>query len=132
MHIRINRASGYRGKEITMNTQAFGARPHNPLEGLSLDLNPPKDERRQPDPVYTQWTVKTIDVDGAAPKRTYRTLKGAIAYFESMYGHPIENAMDEYFYALVDAGMPLPAVGAVARLRAVSDYGTVIIFTAQA
>lgn len=61
MHIRINRASGYRGKEIAMNTQAFaGARPHNPLEGLSLDLNPPTTGKTSADYYLLQAELNSV------------------------------------------------------------------------
>lgn len=74
------------------------------------------------------YAVKTIDVDGSRPARKYKTLDAARKRFEEMYGHSMESAIEDAFYALADAGKELPTVASLLRLRAVSDFGTVVIF----
>ena len=69
----------------------------------------------------TTYSVVTRDVDGTT-LRKYRTLAGAVARFESMYGHPIATAMEEQYFNV----SPIPALETLNRVRAVSDYGCTV------
>jgi hypothetical protein len=71
-----------------------------------------------------RYVVKTMDVDGRAPGRYFKTLAGARKRFEAMYGHPLENAIVEQYVGLRDE--PAPKVEDVRYVRGVSDYGCVV------
>ena len=73
------------------------------------------------------WVVACRDVDGYSSRRSYSTLKAACKRFDEMAGHTVERAMEEYWYFLVEAGKPLPAIETVQCVRAVSDFGTVVV-----
>lgn len=79
----------------------------------------------------TTYTVKTQDVD-CSTTRKYKTLAAARKRFEEMAGHTMEVAIGEQFYRLTEEGKDLPKVEEVKGLRAVSDYGTVVVFRAEA
>lgn len=72
------------------------------------------------------YKVRTQDVDGRTAKK-YKTLDGAVKRFLEMAGGTIEGWIGEQFYELVDKGEPLPKIEDIKRLRAVSDYGTVVV-----
>ena len=69
----------------------------------------------------TTYSVVTRDVDGST-NRKYSTLAGAVARFESMYGHPIATAIEEQYFNV----SPSPALDTLNRVRAVSDYGCTV------
>jgi hypothetical protein len=70
-----------------------------------------------------KYIVSTRDVDGST-RRVRKTLAGAVARFESMYGHPIDSAIADHFWNRE----ALPKIEDVTHLRAVSDFGTVVEF----
>lgn len=73
----------------------------------------------------SNYTVLTRDTDGS-DRRSYKTLDKALARFTEMAGHSLESAIAEQFYTL--PADELPTVRAVKSVRAVSDYGTVVVF----
>lgn len=75
-----------------------------------------------------RYTVATQDVDGRAPARKYKTFAAARKYFEEMVGYSMECAIAEQFY--MREPKDLPPADAVEFLRAVSSYGTVVVYRA--
>ena len=75
------------------------------------------------------YTVKTRDVDGSAPARKYKTLAAACARFVEMAGGTIDGWIAEQFYERADRGEALPKIEEIRCLRAVSNYGTVVVLT---
>ncbi len=71
------------------------------------------------------FKVTTRDVDGSG-RNTYKTRKAAIAKFESMYGHSMQTAIEERYYDV--PAEKWPTADTVRSMRAVSDYGTVVMF----
>lgn len=74
-----------------------------------------------------QYAVKTRDVD-CSTSRKFKSLEGARKRFESMVGYSAENAIEEQFYERTERGEALPKFDEVKRLRAVSMFGTVVVF----
>lgn len=75
-----------------------------------------------------RFVVTTRDVDGST-RRAYKSRKGAAARFESMVGYSMANAIDEHYHASEPAARPTPDT--VARLQAVSMFGTAVFFRAE-
>lgn len=75
-----------------------------------------------------RYTVATQDVDGSPPVRKYKTFAAARKRFEEMAGMTMEAAIFEQFY--MREPKDLPPVEVVTFLRAVSNYGTVVVYRA--
>jgi hypothetical protein len=73
----------------------------------------------------SNYTVHTRDVDGS-DRRSYKSIDKAMARFAEMAGHSLETAIREQFHDT--PADELPTVRAVKSVRAVSDYGTVVVF----
>ena len=69
------------------------------------------------------FKVITRDVDGKG-SRTYRTRAAAVRRFEEMYGNSFNFAVAEDFCDSAIKANP----ETIKCVRAVSDYGTVVIF----
>jgi hypothetical protein len=68
-----------------------------------------------------QYIVTTRDTDGS-DKRVYKNAKNAIARFEEMFGHSIDNAIVEQFHHWE---IP-PTFDEITVVRGVSTYGCVV------
>ena len=75
------------------------------------------------------YAVRCRDVDGSSV-RYYAKLESAAARFIEMAGGSIDGHIAEMFYYLEDAGKPLPKLEAIPALRAVGDFGNVVVLEA--
>lgn len=75
------------------------------------------------------YRVRTRDVDGGG-SRSYATLAGAVKRFEEMAGGTIDGHIAETLFVLAERGERLPKIEELKSLRAVSDFGTVVLFEA--
>lgn len=75
------------------------------------------------------YIVRTRDVDGSSTNR-YASLAGAIKRFIEMAGGTIDGHIAEAHHELADRGERLPKIEELRHLRAVSMFGTVVIFEA--
>lgn len=73
-----------------------------------------------------KYVVKTQDVDGSGSK-SYASLKGAVKRFEEMAGMTTDQAIAEVYYDREKK----PTIECLRSLRAVSKYGTVVVFRAM-
>jgi len=101
--------------------------PYTVLGAWKPPVQPPKAQEFSAVPEQKgRFVVRTRDVDGST-SRTYKSRRAAVHRFEEMVGYSMAAAIGEHYHTELNP----PSVATVRSVRAVSNYGTVVIFEQQ-